>query len=577
MLVIILSFACLIAIATAECYDAVPAFPVPQWQDGKHDLAPAFLTLTSKLDDLAANKKYDAASFSVEVTSSRLSLWSHHHTARKRNETRPGAEIVDGDSLYRIASITKVFTVLGLLYQHEAGKLNLDTPIAAYIPELARPDSGEIPFKDITLRALASQLSGIPRDFAQGDVENAVPDPTQFGLPPVESKEVPPCDEYDGYVSACNATDLLNWLKKAHPTFAPNQQSTYSNLNFELIGLALEYATNMSYIDYMQDAIFDLLNMSSTTITTPPDTHAVLPLGPNYWGVEEGVQNPTGGIYSSTNDMCKLLRYIMTHYNALATGVNWLMPASWSPNVYSFYGMPWEIFRSNKVLEDSKRPVTFATKSGGLPGYVSRISIMPEYGLGVTILVGCEDATCGELLGELQETVTIILTRAAETVAWEGVDEAYSGSYHAVDHSLNSTIELGSSPTAGLTLNKFISNSTDVMATVVPQYFVDPTRKWRVQLMPTLLFKDEKKQEGEIWRLIPEYEREDKGIWDDFCFGDVEGPLYAGLPMNELVFWREAGVVRATGVEGENEEGQKGCLKRTFWSHRHNEVRDSIY
>lgn len=65
---------------------------------------------------------------------------------------------VDGDSQYRIASITKVFTTLGLLYQHDAGNVSLDTTIDKYIPELQEPDNGDIPWKDITLRILASQL-----------------------------------------------------------------------------------------------------------------------------------------------------------------------------------------------------------------------------------------------------------------------------------------------------------------------------------------------------------------------------------------------------------------------------------
>ena len=65
---------------------------------------------------------------------------------------------VDGDSQYRIASITKSFTILGLLYQHALGNLHLDDSIDKYIPELKEPDKGELPWKDITLRSLASQL-----------------------------------------------------------------------------------------------------------------------------------------------------------------------------------------------------------------------------------------------------------------------------------------------------------------------------------------------------------------------------------------------------------------------------------
>lgn len=532
------------SIAAAVCFDATPAFPVPQWHgDDGERLTASLRALQTTLDHFAAEERYDASSFSVELTSPTSSFWSYHHTARKRNETRPGVEKVDGDSLYRIASITKIFTVLGLLYQHEEGHLSLDSPISDYIPELSGPHAGKLPWKDITLRTLASQLSGIPRDFAQGDLLDYLPNPVEIGLPPVEPEGLPSCDEYAGYISACNASALIEWLKKAQPLFAPNQKSTYSNLNYELIGLALEKATNMSYKEYMGSAIFDPLEMGLTTIDKPPDTYAVLPLGPNYWDVDEGVQNPTGGIYSSSSDMSKLLRYILTHYNAIATGVNWLMPASWSGGVNSFYGMPWEIFRSDKVFEDSPRPVTFATKGGGLPGYVSKITLLHEYNLGVTILVGFQDYG-GELLEKLQDTVTIGLARAAEAVVWDKIEQTYAGTYTPLDRSLNSTIELASTPSTGLILNTFVSNSTDVLATVAPKYFVDPTREWRVQLMPTMLYKDEEQQQGEIWRFQPVYERKrDAPIWDEFCITDVDGPMYAGRQLLEVVFWHEEGVL----------------------------------
>jgi len=99
-----------------------------------------------------------ASSFSIEVTSGDATLWTKYHSAQQHDEHRPGVTHVDGDSQYRIASITKVFTTLGILYQHESGKLSLDDAVDKYIPELKESDRGELPWKDITLRTLASQL-----------------------------------------------------------------------------------------------------------------------------------------------------------------------------------------------------------------------------------------------------------------------------------------------------------------------------------------------------------------------------------------------------------------------------------
>ncbi|KAK1051325.1 hypothetical protein LTR12_009481 [Friedmanniomyces endolithicus] len=534
------------AIST-ECFEPSPAFPLPLWNKQKHghSLVPTLQKITTILDELASDEKYDTTSFSVELTSQTSTLWSHHHTARKHNATRPGTTHVDGRSQYRIASITKTFTTLGILYQHVAGNLSLDDPVSKYLPELIEGESkSSLPWKDITLRLLASQLSGMPRESMQSDIINELSDPTVVGLPPASPKGLPECYEYNAF-KPCNWTQLLPHLKSQQPIFAPGQQSTYGNTNFELLGLVLERVTGLSYEQYMAEAIFDPIGMGSTTLLKPEsDEHAVLPVGQYFWDVVEGVHAPTGGIYSSSADMSKYVRYVLTHYNALATGVNWFMPASWSFGINSFYGMPWETFRTDKILKHTTRPVTFVTKSGGVPAYYSKITMMPEYGLGLTVLLGGNN----KLLGEIQEAVTVPLIRAAEALIWQDIDAAYSGTYSTPDsHVLNSTLTLAASPTAGLQLMGFISNGTDVFKTLLAQWagLIDSdSGQWRVQLMPTLLYKNETTQEGEIWRLLVVEVRTGKEkVWDDFCSTDVDPASYAGLPINEVVLWHGEGVV----------------------------------
>jgi CubicO group peptidase (beta-lactamase class C family) len=152
------------AVASAECYEASIAHPLPDLEPNDAILKHAFASISTELTIAAAAPEFASTSFSVEVTSSKESLWSYHHTALKRNASRPDIPQVGGDALYRIASITKTFTVLGILYQHQASNLSLDEPIERYIKELREEQEGTIPWKDITLRNLASQLSGLPRE-----------------------------------------------------------------------------------------------------------------------------------------------------------------------------------------------------------------------------------------------------------------------------------------------------------------------------------------------------------------------------------------------------------------------------
>lgn len=325
---------------------------------------------------------------------------------------------------------------------------------------------------------------------------------------------------------------MLNNLKPKVPLLAPNQQSTYSNVAFELLGLVIEHVTNQSYESYINENIFKPLNMTLSTLSLPPDSAGVIPVDPQYWFVDEGVQSPTGGIYSSTKDLSKFLRYILTHFNGITHAINWLNPLSNARGLHSSYGMPWEIFQTDRILKDSKRTVRFITKGGGLPGYTSVIMTVPEYDLGITILLAGPPA----LFSKIREIVTVAIVRAAETLAIRQLHVAYAGTYESRDPSLNSSITLVAD-NRGLVATKWISNSTDVLNSEFVNAITP--KDWFAQLVPTLLFRDEKKQKGEEWRaLFTEFRSEGIGeIWDDFCLTNIEAPLYAGVGFNELVFW----------------------------------------
>lgn len=67
-----------------------------------------------------------------------------------------------------------------------------------------------------------------------------------------------------------------------------------------------------------------------------------------------------------------------------------------------------------------------------------------------------------------------------------------------------------------------MSNGTDVMSVIgngALGVAVD-SDAWHAQLVPTLLFKNETSQEGEIFRIIIVNERDESAeekVWDDFC------------------------------------------------------------
>ncbi|KAF2660796.1 beta-lactamase/transpeptidase-like protein [Lophiostoma macrostomum CBS 122681] len=547
MLLFTLNVLC-VALASAACYEPNEAHPPPNYDANDPVLQDAFAFITQSLKTAVNEPDSLATSFSVEVTSSKESLWSLHHTALRRNLSRPDIPEVNGDALYRIASITKAFTVLGILYQHEAGNLSLDDPVDRYLEGLSGKQRGSIPWKDITLRTLASQLSGIPRDFAQQDLLNSNPEfgvgfnPWDLGLPPISREGLPECDEFgENYSPPCGRKDLLKSVTSKPPLFAPKQKSTYSNLAFELLGLVIANVTGKTYEDYIHDAIFKPLDMSKSTLSKPPDSAGVIPINPQYWYVDEGIQNPTGGIYSSSTDLSKFLRYVLTHYNGITPALNWMHAVSPSEGLNSFYGTPWEIFRTDKALLKSRRAITFNAKSGGLPGYTSIIVTVPQYDIGITILV----AGPSQAFLQIFDTVAVEVVRAAEEVAIRQLQQRYAGTYVSGDPNLNSSLTL-TADHRGLVVEEFISNSTDVLnSPLLPAAGAPSDKPWFLQLTPTLLYRNETEQEGERWRFyIAEERLEGEGkVLDDFCAANVDMASYGGQPINEIVFWRSEGNV----------------------------------
>ncbi|GAB7362580.1 hypothetical protein MBLNU230_g2895t1 [Neophaeotheca triangularis] len=539
------------------CFNPTPAFHVPQWEHGIKTLSTAFESIEKRLKTLISEEAYNTSSLSVEVTSQSATLWTSHHTARERNTTRPGKSVVDSQSVYRIASISKVFTVLGILYQQRAGNLSLDDPVKDYIPELAADDAGEIPWHDITIRSMASQLSGIPRDFDLTDAL-ATPDPTKWGFPPADRSSLPHCVNSE---TPCTSKDLLQSAKKSKPVFAPNQKSTYSNVAFSLLGLVLENVTGMNYSRYIETAILEPLGLDFASLEKPDDEHAVLTLGENWWDVDEGVQRPTGGLYASSSDMSTFSRYILTHYNGIATGVNWFQPASWSASG-STYGMPFEIYRSENLLPNTRRPVTFVTKSGALPSYFSRIVMMPEYGLGFSVLVAGDQV----LVQKIVSIVTEALLPVAEEAVWTHVSGHHDGVYTPTEGSqLKSSLTLATHSSTGLAMTEFVSNSTDVLHAVLPLLGeIDTSLPWHAQLVPTLLYKNEEEQKGEIWRILAVQDKSGARTepWEDFCIGNWDILSYAGMPVNEIVFWGEGRVeLPAWGVNLTMEEAPRVVMQ----------------
>lgn len=168
---------------------------------------------------------------------------------------------------------------------------------------------------------------------------------------------------------------------------------------------------------------------------------------------------------------------------------------------------------------------------------------LPEYDLGITILL----AGGFKIFETLREIVTVEMVRAAEELAIKQLQQRYAGTYVSTDNGQNSSLTVIADH-RGLVVEEFIANGVDIFKSPLPMLGgISGHYPWYSQLIPTLLFRNESRKEGEQWRMLLYEERsDDQSVWGDFCITNIDLASYAGEPINEFVFWKGEGDVVST-------------------------------
>ena len=194
-------------------------------------------------------------------------------------------------SVFRIASMTKSFTVLAVLKLRDEGKLSLEDPVSKWLPEFAQM---ELPTRDtapLRIRQLLSHSAGFPEDNPCGDQQLAATD-----------------------------ADLSKWLRRGIPfSTPPGTRYEYSNYAFGLLGRIVTKASGIPYEKYIRSEILAKLHMDSSKLEfsqVPPGNRAVgyrLQPDGTYLAeppVPQGAFGSAGGLLTTAND---LGRYIAFH------------------------------------------------------------------------------------------------------------------------------------------------------------------------------------------------------------------------------------------------------------------------
>ena len=299
-------------------------------------------------------------------------------------------------SIYRIASITKLFTTTALLQLRDQGKLRLDNPVSKSLPWFTMKNK----FADappLTIEHLVTHTSGLPR-------ESAFPYWTDHKFPTRE--------------------EMIDALKKQETVFPSETRWKYSNLAFALAGEVVMAISGEPYDAYIQKHILAPLGMKDTSVylseehkkrlvtgygrRLPDGTRKIMPFTDS-----KGIA-PAANMSSTIEDLAKFISLQFRldgkpGESQILQGttlremhrVHWL-----EPNWKSAQGLGFWINRMDER--------TIVGHGGWVGGYRTQIGFCSDEKIGVIVLTNADDGDPEFFLEQAFKIVAPAILKAAK-------------------------------------------------------------------------------------------------------------------------------------------------------------------
>ncbi len=353
---------------------------------------------------------YNLPGLSVGIVHDQDLIWSKAFGFADVNRKTP----MTPQTIFRIASITKLFTSTAIMQLRDQGKLQLDDAIKKYLPwfniKNQFPNAPQI-----TIRQLMTHTSGLPR-------EAAFPYWTDHKFPTLEQ--------------------IIDALPSQETIYPSESKWKYSNLGMALLGQIVEAASGENYEDYILNHILKPLQMNSTSVQLSEEQKTQLATG---YGrrLPDGTRKimpftdskgltPAANMSSTVEDLAKFaslqFRDGKVEGNQILKGstlremqrIHWLQP-SWN----SGWGLGFSIWhRDNK---------TFTGHGGWVAGYRTQLLICPAEKIAVIVMSNAEDGSPSFFANKIFDIVASAIKKATvlpiEIPEIEPIWKKYIGKY----------------------------------------------------------------------------------------------------------------------------------------------------
>lgn len=283
---------------------------------------------------------------------------------------------------FLIASLSKSFTALAVMQLVEEGKIDLDAPVQQYLPWFETADAISTP--QLTIRHLLHHTSGF--SSLNGDLRNLDKNSSE--------------DALEASIRALQNTQLQA---------SPGEQFEYSNTNYDLLGFIVQVVSGKPYEAYIEQHIFDPLEMRSSYTSLREAQGNGLSSGHiSFFGMTLNYDRfmpysrtvvPSAGLFSSAEDMA---HFLVAHLNqgryrdsAVLSpgGMDELFARGADISEQVSYGMGWVIFPfPQAAANQNNAAIPIGLSHGGDWANFKAVMVMiPEQEVGVVVLFNKKD------------------------------------------------------------------------------------------------------------------------------------------------------------------------------------------